>query len=511
MLGDLTFYWVSTGRFADARRIFEWCLAHDDVDPILQLPARWGAAHVAYYGGDYVGAYQLAIDSLTRGEALGDRRHVARALNTVGTIEQSADPVGALEKLTHASQLARDNGDLWCATDAGQIAGYVHLLLGDVDDALEWLDRTAPDARRLDNAQLLAWDIGGRAWAALLGSDFTRAHELLDAAAHQARRTGDPSINGFIDYWRCQLLAVQGDRAAATAAEHALAAATQSGAGAAQLLLGYSVTAIHALGGDLDQAETAYQRYVDVLAELWPAIGTRLVVVGAAVAYLRGDIDETRRRLERGHAIAPPGLLADRAMLDVIAALVDARRDAPVDLADAEANIHAALQTLRVCGAHTDRLDALEALGVVVARRGHQLEAARIWGARDNEAHRHNIITTVIHRVVAADRAAIIDSADPATMSDAYAAGEALGIDELLAYIGGSRGQRKRPSTGWDSLTPTELAVVSRAAQGLSNRQIGEQMFIGAGTVKSHLAHVYAKLHVTNRTELTAAHAQRRT
>ena len=79
----------------------------------------------------------------------------------------------------------------------------------------------------------------------------------------------------------------------------------------------------------------------------------------------------------------------------------------------------------------------------------------------------------------------------------------------MLAYIDRARGERKRPSSGWDSLTPTELDVVTRAATGLSNSEIGKQMFISAGTVKTHLAHVYVKLHVANRTELTAALARR--
>ena len=89
-------------------------------------------------------------------------------------------------------------------------------------------------------------------------------------------------------------------------------------------------------------------------------------------------------------------------------------------------------------------------------------------------------------------------------------AGRSLQLDELVAYVQRARGERKRPNSVWDSLTPTELDVVARAAKGLSNPEIGEQMFISAGTVKTHLAHVYGKLHVANRTELTAALARRR-
>ncbi len=111
--------------------------------------------------------------------------------------------------------------------------------------------------------------------------------------------------------------------------------------------------------------------------------------------------------------------------------------------------------------------------------------------------------------LVARDRAAIIAQADPATFDEALAAGAALDLDELLAYIDRARGDRKRPSSGWDSLTPTELDVVTRAATGSSNAEIGKQMFISAGTVKTHLAHVYVKLNVANRTELTAALARR--
>jgi DNA-binding CsgD family transcriptional regulator len=50
------------------------------------------------------------------------------------------------------------------------------------------------------------------------------------------------------------------------------------------------------------------------------------------------------------------------------------------------------------------------------------------------------------------------------------------------------RGTRDRPDTGWESLTPTETSVVELAAQGLSNPQIAEQLYISRGTVKTHVA-----------------------
>jgi DNA-binding CsgD family transcriptional regulator len=51
---------------------------------------------------------------------------------------------------------------------------------------------------------------------------------------------------------------------------------------------------------------------------------------------------------------------------------------------------------------------------------------------------------------------------------------------------------------------PTEEQVVALAVEGLSNPEIGERLFMSRGTVKTDLAHVYAKLDVSNRTELAS-------
>jgi DNA-binding CsgD family transcriptional regulator len=58
-------------------------------------------------------------------------------------------------------------------------------------------------------------------------------------------------------------------------------------------------------------------------------------------------------------------------------------------------------------------------------------------------------------------------------------------------------------------LTPTELDVVRHAAAGLTNAEIGARMFVAPGTVKVHLSHIYAKLGVRNRAELTRSASPR--
>jgi DNA-binding CsgD family transcriptional regulator len=104
----------------------------------------------------------------------------------------------------------------------------------------------------------------------------------------------------------------------------------------------------------------------------------------------------------------------------------------------------------------------------------------------------------------------------PNTMADkdfdtAWAEGTALSIDEAVAYAQRGRGERRRPASGWGSLTPTELDVVRLVGEGLSNKDIAARLFVSPRTVQSHLRHVYSKLGLTSRVQLaqeTARHSR---
>lgn len=71
------------------------------------------------------------------------------------------------------------------------------------------------------------------------------------------------------------------------------------------------------------------------------------------------------------------------------------------------------------------------------------------------------------------------------------------------------RGRRARPASGWESLTPAEIAVVSLVCEGLTNKQVAERLFLSWRTVETHTGHIRAKLGVTTRTELVARFADR--
>ena len=84
----------------------------------------------------------------------------------------------------------------------------------------------------------------------------------------------------------------------------------------------------------------------------------------------------------------------------------------------------------------------------------------------------------------------------------AWAEGAALSSDEAIAYAQRGRGQRKRPASGWGSLTPTELDVVGLVSEGLTNNDIATRLFVSPRTVQTHLTHVYTKLGLTSRVQL---------
>ena len=98
--------------------------------------------------------------------------------------------------------------------------------------------------------------------------------------------------------------------------------------------------------------------------------------------------------------------------------------------------------------------------------------------------------------------AALRDALGEKDFDSAWAEGAAMSTEEAIAYAQRGRGERKRPTSGWGSLTPAELEVVQLVGEGLPNEDIATRLFVSPRTVQDHLTHIYTKLGLTSRMQL---------
>jgi len=79
---------------------------------------------------------------------------------------------------------------------------------------------------------------------------------------------------------------------------------------------------------------------------------------------------------------------------------------------------------------------------------------------------------------------------------------ELVDLFGMLPYKTSSMTIAPQPLT--DPLSDRELEVLALLAEGVSNKEIAEKLFLSVGTVKVHVRHIYNKLDVSNRTEAAA-------
>lgn len=120
------------------------------------------------------------------------------------------------------------------------------------------------------------------------------------------------------------------------------------------------------------------------------------------------------------------------------------------------------------------------------------------------------------HAVAALDLVPVLEQGSRAEATAAVR--EAAGIFAVLGAVpwlarAGRELQRLAPGVpapraelppGWSLLTPTEREVAGHVADGLTNPAIAELLFVSPRTVQTHTSHIYAKLGVSSRVQLSA-------
>jgi predicted ATPase/DNA-binding CsgD family transcriptional regulator/DNA-binding XRE family transcriptional regulator len=149
------------------------------------------------------------------------------------------------------------------------------------------------------------------------------------------------------------------------------------------------------------------------------------------------------------------------------------------------------------------------ALAGVLARNGQAHRAARLCGAADVLAEAIGFIafgSSLAHRE--ATLPVIQQRLGHGAFTSAYAAGRQLtaaqALDEALSLslrrdTLNAAAAPDHPGARWD-LTPRQLQVLRLVAQGLTDAEVAEQLFLARRTVNSHLTAIYTKLNVNSRT-----------
>ena len=203
---------------------------------------------------------------------------------------------------------------------------------------------------------------------------------------------------------------------------------------------------------------------LSVLTDWTPAAASALVTLGRA--------DEARRLAKRELSDAAAyGAPRRHAIALSLSGLLD-----PTD--DGIARLHQAVAILERTPARVEHARALVNLGEGLRLRGQQAEARTVLAQARDAAHR-------------CGAGALVQRAGA----------------ELVAS--GAR-PRRDAITGPDALTPAEARAARMAAEGLSNREIAQALFVSTKTIEAQLSRAYAKLSIHGRSELADALAPKR-
>ncbi len=109
--------------------------------------------------------------------------------------------------------------------------------------------------------------------------------------------------------------------------------------------------------------------------------------------------------------------------------------------------------------------------------------------------------TDILTAIEAGASGYLLKDAPPEELTAAVRAA-AAGQSALAPLIAQRLMQRMRMPS--QSLSGREAEVLTLVAEGLSNKQISQQLFLSQATIKSHLVHIFAKLDVDSRTAAVA-------
>jgi predicted ATPase/class 3 adenylate cyclase/DNA-binding CsgD family transcriptional regulator len=501
IVGALAQWWSSRGSASEGRA---WCdraleCADDAGDTALVLKVRWGRAHTNWSVGNPIASVEEAAEVAALAAKTGDVKLQARCVNLTSNIANLVEPREGEAISMRAAELAAQSGDAWTIADVGRGLILCALWRGDWQEAERRIAHVETLAGRTDVDPCFLRST--RAYAALMRGDF----EAAETAGRSAQELAVDETTGFslATIFRVLALVELGRTEAAEAALHEgeiHARSAPGPLGAEQLAFARGTVLLWK--GDHLAAVEVLEPLHETLAAYGLAVLAEYVTLHLAAAHRHlGQIDVAITRAEEAAALSRR---TGARRLEAAALLVQAQLASLNDDKRADVLAHEALAAAHECGSEQWTTMALEHLSCLALRAESHAEGVRLVAAARAARGRLHLargpLDVDLEEPLATTRAAMHDD----EFSTVWAEGLAMPLVDAVAYCRRARGERARPSTGWDSLTPTERQVVELVAFGLTNPQIGERLFVTRGTVKTHLAHIFTKLGLANRAELAA-------
>jgi DNA-binding CsgD family transcriptional regulator len=335
----------------------------------------------------------------------------------------------------------------------------------------------------------------------LLADRLDVARHALEAAVEDARHRGAAPWFWFLAGMRCGLLTREGS----------LPAAEADGRSAAELALGqgWSFAIPHMLGslvgvlvdrGELDDAEH-YLAQGDLATREPTQVLTqeRVLHARARLRAARGDLEGARADFER---LGPP-----RARWNTYPTLVPPVLVAPQlageDDDAARAQVEQMQRQAQTWGTPRAIGMALHAKALLDDDLELLEEAARTLDGSPARLEHARALTDLGAALRRANRRAAAREPLRRALDVADGCGARPLADRARHELRAAGGRPRRPRTsGAEALTASERRIATMAADGLSNPEIAQSLFVTTKTVESHLSNAYRKLDIAGRTEL---------
>ena len=455
-------------------------------DDETKLRARVLAAHAQALADRR--HYEKAVTFSREATALADRLGLPDITAEVETFvarisERSGDAISSQETL---ERVIAESGSGLTKLRAFHHLGALHHRAGRLDEALEVYQRGIDKARRI-----------GRVWApygfdcrvlaitaAYESGDWQRALDLADAT----EETPPPGAQAMLRASGLAVRAARGETERVGDAKELRDAWDLDGL--IPILVTGALIELYGDDGDLDRAEAALTEGVEFLCALWQqkVLEAELRLNSLLLAHLSRrakDVSAAERRAlrERGEHFAERS--------DLIWEKDTSKGNDGLEAQAWRARAIAELLRLRWLtgdtGVDLDTLvEAWRASVSAFADYGHRFEIARSQ----------------------ARLAAVLDAAgDPEAASfrdAALATAIELGARPLIAELGYGTAPTAPATPANASLTPREREILVLVDRGLSNREIGERLFISAKTVSVHVSNIIGKLDASGRGEAAA-------